>query len=57
MAHPYNKRFRKTRRRESALERLEKRIKVVTAANDNQGKLERLQKEAVQLYKSLGMRP
>ncbi len=49
MAHPFNCRYRKTRRRKSALARLEKRIAFLKNENKQQGLLDKSIAEAAVL--------
>lgn len=53
MAHPYNCRYRKTLRRKSALERLEKRIAKLKKENTRQGLLEKSINEAAILMSKI----
>lgn len=53
---PYNTKFRLKKRRQSALERLEKRIKKLSSSTDakDSAKLEKSREEAANLIKNIG---
>lgn len=53
---PYNVQHRLKKRRQSALERLEKRIKKLSSSSDakDSGKLEKSREEAANLIKKIG---